>query len=365
MTTPESFLPDFTKLFCSYLGPRLKQLAGDAWWNKLVYDKLSYSQRQICNQHGYHSLEDLDLLGLLRVFQGSFQEFHLMDDVPLDRRPLFYELANVRHRAAHAGTADSRPEDTYRDLDTMLRVLDSLKKTGDLRDRLDRARTEALEQLAPERVIEIEKIREVFVPAETTNPIPEGSPRINLGDWNIYGPMETTIRKESTLSGDESPKEALVSIFRATNADHVHLNIGFFEFENGEQMVTTVSRLNSSEEWDNLVKRVRVGVRTVSDDPEKSFIQIRKVAPKREGNLWPTRHKTDEEDLDLICGFPTRDVLTSQGIYQYGTRGSVTGNTGKNRNELCATFKTGDPIPAVVIYVLSTLCPYLKMIEAG
>lgn len=360
MTTPSDFITDFTRILCGFLKVRLPKLAGKEWWNILVFNKLSFNQREACRQHGYNSLECLDLLCLLRVFQQSFQELSLMDDIPAAARPLFYELACVRHRASHAGSRSASPDDLFRDLDTMKRVLEVLKHDGPVYKSVSKAREEALALLAPERVVEIERVREIAVEPDTGSGPPAGAPSIEVGDAVLYGPLESRIEQAVNLAGEKDMAE--ISVFHLALGE-INLAIGFYDFADSGQMVTTLSRFQSPAAWDRLVKRLRIGVQSVPSSPETSFIQVRIARPKTPGESWPTRHMTTVGEINEKCGFDVERLLCDHGVSAIGSRATVFGETGRTRNQLCARFAAGDPVPAVLIYIVSTVLPYRQILE--
>ena len=55
-----------------FLSLHLPQL-GDDWWEKGVVTALSYQQRQIVQEHGWTTLEELDLAALLRLIDQNWE----------------------------------------------------------------------------------------------------------------------------------------------------------------------------------------------------------------------------------------------------------------------------------------------------
>jgi hypothetical protein len=362
MKMPAEFIPDLTRVLCGFLKVRLPKLAGEAWWSALVVRKLSFAQQQTVAQHGYRALDELDILCLLRVMQGNYQELSIMDDLPIGDKPLLYELASVRHRIAHAGSLNAPWEDVYRDLDTMRRVLKLLKHSGPVLEAIKAAKEAALEQLAPSKVVEVEKIREVYVERKTKTFDPAGFPSIQIGDGVLYGPIDQVIEEEALPSDSNRRELAEIDLFRYQQPDGVDLEIGYYVFESGEQAVFTRKRFESPSSWDNVVGRLRVGIRTSPESPDTSYIQIRSAKRKKPDQIWPTRHQVALDTLTEICELPVEALLTKHGVIQLGTRGELMGDTSRTRNELAAVFKTGDPIPPTLAYVISTVVPFKQIL---
>ena len=100
-------------------------LFAEHWWQKLVIDQLTYQQQYYAREHQYQSLAQLDLAALLRVADQNWYELSRQCPIPANARNWLKEAQTIRNRWAHA-PAEGLPDDMcYRDLDTILKLLDS------------------------------------------------------------------------------------------------------------------------------------------------------------------------------------------------------------------------------------------------
>ena len=73
-----------------------------------------------------------------------------------------------------------------------------------------------------------------------------------------------------------------------------------------------------------------------------------------------TRHQTNLEELNRVCGFDVREVLIKGGAVAV-TRAEVTiGSTKQSKNQLCAVFESeGSSVPAVA-YTITPLIAFWR-----
>ena len=182
MKTTYEYLHPLTRIFCDYLNTRLPKLGGANWWNVVVLNNLTPHQQKICRQHGYRTLADLDLPCLLRVFQGNFNALHQMDGFPREARSYFFELADIRNRSVHAGSNGLKTWDLLRDLDTILRVLETLGHDGAVYREVCEARRQAARAVAAEEKRALLTLREDSVRRPIATTFPVAVPSTRVGD---------------------------------------------------------------------------------------------------------------------------------------------------------------------------------------
>ena len=83
-----------------FLSLHLPEL-GDDWWEKGVVTALSYQQRQIVQERGWTTLEELDLAALLRLVDQNWEYLRPRANLSFEARNWLKEAMGVRNRDAH------------------------------------------------------------------------------------------------------------------------------------------------------------------------------------------------------------------------------------------------------------------------
>ena len=105
-----------------FLSAELPKLSAK-WWQRLVVDRLSFHQQRSVQEKKHNSLQQLDFAALLRVLDQNWNELCDRLNLPREGRSWVKELQTVRNKWAHLA-ADSMPAgETYRDTDTLGRLL--------------------------------------------------------------------------------------------------------------------------------------------------------------------------------------------------------------------------------------------------
>lgn len=109
--------------------------------------RLSFQQQRLVREKRISALEQLDLAALLRVLDQNW--YDLGSVVPLDRetRTWVKELQTVRNKWAHLPAEDLPPSETYRDADTLGRLLAALTPESPLLLAVDNVKDEAMRQM--------------------------------------------------------------------------------------------------------------------------------------------------------------------------------------------------------------------------
>jgi ATP-dependent helicase HepA len=141
---------------------------GTEWWKQHVVDRLTFPQQRAVTEHGLQSLADLDLAALLRVLDQNWYELTQRVPLPREARSWVRELQTVRNKWAHASARPAPASETYRDVDTIGRLLAALGTTDGL-ERIEARKAELLRELAP-------------VPANTATPAAGPTTLFSVGD---------------------------------------------------------------------------------------------------------------------------------------------------------------------------------------
>ena len=122
---------------------------GDDWWEKGVVTALSYQQRQIVQERGWKTLDELDLAALLRLVDQNWEYLRSRGNLSFEVRNWLKEAMGVRNRDAHkAPEAVQDAKRYHRDLDTVARLAENLEPGAPETAALMRASDVALGALA-------------------------------------------------------------------------------------------------------------------------------------------------------------------------------------------------------------------------
>lgn len=93
------------------------------WWQKHVVNRLSFQQQRTVRDRGVSTLEQLDFAAVLRVLDQNWHELSNQISLPREARSWVKELQTVRNKWAHLSSESLPASDTYRDVDTLGRLL--------------------------------------------------------------------------------------------------------------------------------------------------------------------------------------------------------------------------------------------------
>lgn len=116
------FLVAVTKILAAYLEQSLTQI-DKKWWDVLVLENLSEDQRrQVINQK-IRSLQELDLAALLRIFLKNWYKLSKIKNLPHNGQQLVKNIQEVRNRWAHVPAMEITKENTFQDLEIIIKFL--------------------------------------------------------------------------------------------------------------------------------------------------------------------------------------------------------------------------------------------------
>jgi len=104
-----------------FLEKELTILFSDKWWQLGVICNLSAQQQRWIEQKNINALTSLDLAALLRALDQNWYEIANKSNMSPESRHYVKEMQTIRNRWAHASPEGFKPDDIYRDLDTIQR----------------------------------------------------------------------------------------------------------------------------------------------------------------------------------------------------------------------------------------------------
>lgn len=358
-----------------FLQSNLPKIGGDGWWQTHVLSQLTYGQQGQVRTRDIDRLGGLDLAALIRVFDRNWAELSYQAKLPNELRTHVKELADIRNAMSHtaADGAEPSPNDAYRYLDTMARVLRGLSADSAALDPIEAARIEVMRIMAGapapaiEPVIEIrEVVKEVIkeIPVEVIKEVrvavagppasaaePEGS--IRVGGFRLHGPGDAL---DGTLPGfDGKDVEATLIPWTVYGDGGLCLSIQVAMINEGTAkdmgQVACTSRNQSPQVWDDVVQRLRIGIR----DAGEGMWTMELRSAVRPGGARATRNVWSLSEFHEKTGLSLESALKSYGAAAVGTRGEIHGDTGKNRNFPCVLFAAGDSLVPAAAWTLVTL----------
>ncbi len=139
-----------------FLDANLPSLAED-WWQLHVLERLSFQQQRTVQERGYSRLEQLDFAALLRVLDQNWYELSNVLALPREGRSWVKELQTVRNKWAHLSAQAVPPSETYRDADTLGRLLEMVNASPSSLSAVESVKNSTLRemtQMAAEKVKE-------------------------------------------------------------------------------------------------------------------------------------------------------------------------------------------------------------------
>lgn len=130
-----------------FLSASLPKLSND-WWTKHVIDRLSFQQQRLAQERHFTALRDLDFAALLRVLDQNWFELSDSRSLPREGRNWVKELQTVRNKWAHLSSHDVSTSETYRDADTLGRMLAMIGASAPALESIDVFKANAIAQLA-------------------------------------------------------------------------------------------------------------------------------------------------------------------------------------------------------------------------
>lgn len=184
------------------------------------------------------------------------------------------------------------------------------------------------------------------------------SQKTSIGNFQLIGPQPKKTSEISTFQGDltaciivpwkiEGPNDVAFIVHIAHYKGRGHAEWG---------QVYCESRLSSPQAWDEIVHRLRVGIRKTNDgnltmDLRVVVSGIRDRASKKIIQI---------PEIDGLIGFKIKSLLKKLGALEVGTREFVFGEDGRMRNYPCMTFEPTNFLAPAAAFVATTVCSLMN-----
>jgi len=376
-----------------FLDKHLRGHGGENWWQDHVVAELTYGQQGQVRSRGLTELGHFDLAMLLRVFERNWYSFEERAYLQRDVRTLAHAVRELRNTEAHAPAEiyeSPRWADIYRNLDTLERFVAALDAEDEAITEIRSRRHEALAALAkevfPQAVQEppalsveeessstaLERIQSALeriesrVVNQTSEPVvgvessdsaldePQGPAGRVIGRFRIFGPEDSIETEVNAFDGTVVAATEIPWRVTGPSGLEVKVHIVLIDDPDEDQEIGQVycdSRLTSPDRWDEVVRRLRLGIRQT----EEGFLYVDlRLAKPREDNL-ATRRIIPISDIEGELGFDLPKALLRLGANAVGTREELTDSTSRSRNWPCVTFDHDDLLTPVSAWVATTL----------
>lgn len=158
--------------------------------------------------------------------------------------------------------------------------------------------------------------------------------------------VEETETRGETIGGKIQPGSAYLS--QLVGPD-VGLTLADIQWANGEREVRGWSRHESSELYEQVVDRLRIGVYRSERFSQMAVMDIRVPSPSENGVRRATVRRTNVTTLSGTLGIDVVQALDKLGEAIVGTRAELLRDEGTRRNDLCVAFPADSlVVPAVV-----------------
>lgn len=183
--------------------------------------------------------------------------------------------------------------------------------------------------------------------------------RTKLGAFQLSGPNKPQRQTIKNFAKDDVL--ATVIPWNVEGPDGLLFTVNVVWFDDSEEagQVYCDSRHESPQEWEGIVRRLRVGIRHTEDglvtmDLRCAISGIRERAAKK---ILPL------VEINRLVGFKLENQLKKLGAIGVGTRELVLGETGRMRGYPCVTFEPDDAGIAAAAFVGTTMCAFYATLE--
>ena len=177
-------------------------------------------------------------------------------------------------------------------------------------------------------------------------------PRLRIGPFLLEPPEEIIKSQIPIFKGREFRASICPWIVRGEGDLELVIHMAVFEDSPHTEFgqVYCHSREYSSPEWDDIVGRLRIGIRRV----DENWLTMDLRAAIRQNNDRASRRSLDFADLEQVTGMDLRSTFQRFGA-AINSREKLFGETNRNRNRLAVRFKPKDFVTPVVVWVLTTV----------
>lgn len=118
------------------------------WWANHVINRLTFQQQRLVEENRIKELSGLDFAAVLRILDQNWSELAGTEPLPREARNWVKELQGVRNRWAHAPSGGLNPTDSFRDADTLGRLLKVVDAKANLLEQVEDFKRATLVKLA-------------------------------------------------------------------------------------------------------------------------------------------------------------------------------------------------------------------------
>jgi len=211
---------------------------------------------------------------------------------------------------------------------------DAVSEDGGLYRRVDEliiaGRLDEAEQLCP---AEWTNLRERIVRARQQHPILDEEPDAfaTIGDVTLTAERVSRELVPMTISGERDVRARVSQL--SAQAHGVLARLEVVEADNGETWITCTDVSGSTEMYNAIVNRLRIGARDVDGGRKTIDLALATFG----GERWVARSATGEE-IEQATGVPIEAPLDGLGEVQIGTRAETIGDRSPRRGYLSAVF---------------------------
>lgn len=150
------------------------------------------------------------------------------------------------------------------------------------------------------------------------------------------------------------------SVFRVHIRKKHYIDLAYTRWETGERDVHVLDVESSNRALKNrLTHGLRLGIKLLSK--RVCVVELRQAQIKDgDPNAWSSAYKASLSQLSEGAGLDIVEALKIAGAELVGTKEEVLGESGRNRNFICATFPEKAIWPPVVAYVATRILPLLR-----
>lgn len=139
-------LNESSKAIAKWLEEKLPAFSGE-WWIDHVVNRLTFQQQRRIQEERIQTLAGLDLAAVLRIFDQNWNELASVERLPLEARSWLKELQGAYNRWAHIPSGGLNLKDSFRDADTLGRVLGMVNADANLLGRIEQFKQATLRKL--------------------------------------------------------------------------------------------------------------------------------------------------------------------------------------------------------------------------
>lgn len=224
-------------LIGQWLQVKLPALGGD-WWESNVISRLTFQQQRLVDEKRINSLSGLDLAAVVRLLDQNWGELAVSSGLPREGRTWVKELQGMRNRWAHAPLGGMSSVDSFRDADTLERLMNVLGGDEDLMRRISEFKVATLARMAP---VHAASGSDVSHPADVPS---EQESLVQLAEVPIF---KFTVGELVSLRSNPAKVFPVIDVLGSTSVE-----TRYRVFENGARQIYYESQLQRIEEPSDL-----------------------------------------------------------------------------------------------------------------